>query len=87
MKALRDVQKLGVPRIKKMLGGPDVDSAACPRQEPAIGPRLRKMRKSRGLGIAEASSLAGISPGFLSAVELSKANASVATRHRLAATL
>ena len=44
------------------------------------------MRKSLSLGIAEASNRAGISLGFLSAIELSKANASVATLHRLAAT-
>ena len=44
------------------------------------------MRKSLNLGIAEAANRAGISPGFLSAIELSKANASVATLHRLAAT-
>ena len=87
IKFLRDVQKLGVPRIKKMLNGsPEVDSAASPPQEPAIGPRLRKMRKSLNLGIAEAANRAGISPGFLIAIELSKANASVATLHRLAAT-
>jgi transcriptional regulator with XRE-family HTH domain len=84
---LRDVQKLGVPRIKKMLNASqEVDSAASPRQEPAIGPRLRKMRKSLNLGIAEAANRAGISPGFLSAIELSNANASVATLRRLAAT-
>jgi transcriptional regulator with XRE-family HTH domain len=45
------------------------------------------MPKSLNLGIAEAANRAGISPGFLSAIELSKANASVATLHRLAATL
>ena len=44
------------------------------------------MRKSLNLGIAEAANRAGISPAFLSAIELSKANTSVATLHRLAAT-
>lgn len=44
------------------------------------------MRKSLNLGIAEAANRAGASPGFLSAIELSKANASFATLHRLAAT-
>jgi len=87
IKFLRDVQKLGVPGIKKVLNGsPAVDSEARPPDEPPIGPRLRKMRKSLNLGIAEAANRAGISPGFLSAIELSKANASVATLHRLAAT-
>jgi DNA-binding transcriptional MerR regulator/quercetin dioxygenase-like cupin family protein len=88
IKFLRDVQKLGVPGIKKVLNGrgSSAEQAVAPPSEPAIGPRLRKMRKSLNLGIAEAASRAGISPGFLSAIELSKANASVATLHRLAAT-
>ena len=87
IKFLRDVQKLGVPGIRKVLNGiPAANSEASPTPEPAIGPRLRKMRKSLNLGIAEAAGRAGISPGFLSAIELSKANASVATLHRLAAT-
>jgi quercetin dioxygenase-like cupin family protein len=42
------------------------------------------MRKSLDLGIVEAARRAGVSAGFLSAIELSKANASVATLHRLA---
>jgi len=87
IKFLRDVQKLGVPGIKKVLNGtPDLTSEASPPPEPAIGPRLRRMRKSLNLGLAEAANRAGISPGFLSAIELSRANASVATLHRLAAT-
>ena len=43
------------------------------------------MRKDLNLGIVEAARRAGISPGYLSALELSKANASVSTLHRLAA--
>jgi DNA-binding transcriptional MerR regulator/quercetin dioxygenase-like cupin family protein len=87
IKYLRDVKKLSVPGIKKVLnGGTSTASAPNLANEQAIGPRLRKMRKSLGLGIVEAANRAGISPGFLSAIELSKANASVATLHRLAAT-
>jgi len=87
IKYLRDVKKLSVPGIKKVLNGnaPAADAPDLPAG-PALGPRLRKMRKGLSLGIVEAAKSAGISPGFLSAIELSKANASVATLHRLAAT-
>ncbi|HET9088355.1 MAG TPA: cupin domain-containing protein [Acidobacteriaceae bacterium] len=50
-----------------------------------LGERLRIMRKRCGIGIVEAAQKAGISGGFLSAIELSRANASVATLQRLAA--
>ena len=86
IKYLRDVKKLSVPSIRKELNGhapiSGVDDVAGRR---AIGSKLRKMRKSLDLGVVEAAGRAGISPGFLSAIELSKANASVATLHRLTA--
>ncbi len=86
IKYLRDVKKLSVPSIRKELHGhapiTDVDDVAGRR---AIGSKLRKMRKSLELGVVEAAERAGISPGFLSAIELSKANASVATLHRVTA--
>jgi transcriptional regulator with XRE-family HTH domain len=44
------------------------------------------MRQRLELGIVEAANRAKISPGFLSAIELSKANPSVATLQRLAST-
>jgi DNA-binding transcriptional MerR regulator/quercetin dioxygenase-like cupin family protein len=87
IKYLRDVKKLSVPGIKKVLSkASPVDSQSSADKQPDIGSKLRKMRKSLNLGIVEAAQRAGISPGFLSAIELSKANASVATLHRLAAT-
>jgi DNA-binding transcriptional MerR regulator/quercetin dioxygenase-like cupin family protein len=87
IKYLRDVKKLSVPGIKKALNGHDAASvpADLPKA-PVLGPRLRKMRKDLNLGVVDAATRAGISPGFLSAIESSKANASVATLHRLAAT-
>lgn len=51
-----------------------------------LGKRLRAMRKRTGIGIAEAAAKVGISSGFLSAIELSRANPSIATLQRLAAT-
>ena len=82
IKYLRDVQQLNVPGIKRELG-----PAAPTRQtrEPKpLGPKLRRLRARTGLGIVEAAHRAGISPGFLSAVERGQANASVATLQRLA---
>ena len=49
------------------------------------GEKLRNLRKHCGFGIAEAAGQAKISAGFLSAIELSQANPSVATLQRLAA--
>ena len=86
IKYLRDVKKLSVPGIKKALNGQAPTPGAAPPAEAELGPKLRKMRKDLRLGIVEAATQAGISPGFLSAIELSRANASVATLHRLAAT-
>lgn len=90
VKYLRDVQKLSVPGIKQILGQEEGEQeskepAALPPGGSELGPRLRAMRKRSGMGIVEAAQEAGISPGFLSAVELSRANASVATLQRLAA--
>jgi DNA-binding transcriptional MerR regulator/mannose-6-phosphate isomerase-like protein (cupin superfamily) len=49
-----------------------------------IGPRLRRLRTQRGLGLAEVASAAGVSVGFLSALERSQMSASVGTLRRLA---
>ena len=85
IKYLRDVKRLSVPGIKKLLKSRPAATVPDVNRQPLIGARLRKMRKRLNLGIAEAASRSGISPGFLSAIELSKTNASVATLHRLAA--
>jgi quercetin dioxygenase-like cupin family protein/DNA-binding XRE family transcriptional regulator len=84
IKYLRDVKQLSVPGIKQMLGKEPARMARQKgeKQDP-IGPKLRKMRKTRGMGIVEAAKRARISPGFLSAIELSKANPSIATLQRL----
>ncbi len=89
IKYLRDVKKLSVPGIKQMLGKslPKVKTPVPNGQaDIAIGAKLRGMRQRRQLGIVEAANQARISPGFLSAIELAKANPSVATLQRLAAT-
>ena len=49
-----------------------------------IGARLRQLRTRRGRSLAEVASAAGISIGFLSALERSQMSASVGTLRRLA---
>lgn len=83
IKYLRDVQQLNVPGIKRELGGTPVGK---PRAEARpLGPKLRRLRERTGIGIVEAAKRAGISAGFLSSIERTQANASVATLQRLAA--
>ena len=86
IKYLRDVKQLRVPGIKRVLdetGAPKAPIHSRKRQN--IGEKLRNLRKHCGFGIAEAAGRAKISAGFLSAIELSQANPSVATLQRLAA--
>jgi DNA-binding transcriptional MerR regulator/mannose-6-phosphate isomerase-like protein (cupin superfamily) len=49
-----------------------------------LGSRLRQLRGKKGAGLAEVAAAAGISVGFLSAVERSQMSASVGTLRRLA---
>jgi DNA-binding transcriptional MerR regulator/quercetin dioxygenase-like cupin family protein len=83
IKYLRDVRQLNVPGIKAALGG-TARAPAGTKPTPNLGPKLRRLRQRRGLGIVEAARRAKISAGFLSAVERARANASVATLQRLA---
>lgn len=87
IKYLRDVKKLNVPGIKEALGT-DLSSNHSTRPGAPtadLGSKLRRLRKKRGLTVTEASQKAHISAGFLSAIELSRANPSVATIYRLVA--
>ena len=87
IKYLRDVRQLNVPGIKHELGL----AAAAPGPTNGngttadLGTKLRKLRQRSGLGVNAAARLAKVSPGFLSAIERSRCNASVATLQRLAA--
>ena len=86
IKYLRDVKQLNVPGIKQALGAaPGNGGPAARRATPDLSVKLRRLRKRRGLGVIEAARQARISPGFLSAIELARCNASVATLQRLAA--
>jgi len=95
IKFLRDVKQLSVPGIKQLLCEQQAKKLSSkklkstkdkklPKETANLGARLRSMRKRCNIGIAQAAEQAGISAGFLSAIELSRANASVATLQRLA---
>lgn len=86
IKYLRDVKRLNLPGIKEILGTSlDAPRRAAGSSPTEVGRKLREMRKRQGLGLAEAARRAKISAGFLSAIELSRANPSVATLQRLTA--
>src|SRR5262245_6252885 len=84
IKYLRDVKLLNLPGIRQALGTATPHKARS-SQPTDVGPKLRRLRKKCGLGLVEAARAARISAGFLSAIELSRANPSVATLQRLAA--
>jgi len=84
IKYLRDVHRLNVPGIKRELG--KTVAPEKPAGQRPIGPLLRRMRQRRDMGLVEAAGQAGISAGFLSSLERSQANGSVATLQRLATT-
>jgi DNA-binding transcriptional MerR regulator/quercetin dioxygenase-like cupin family protein len=88
IKYLRDVKRLNLPGISELLGKSRKAAAqVSPTKHPTdLGPKLRQMRQREGLGVVEAARRAKISAGFLSAIELSRANPSVATLQRLTAT-
>jgi len=86
IKYLRDVKQLNLPGIRQMLGRTATDRQRHGSRPTEVGPKLRRLRKRAGLGVVEAAKKAKISAGFLSAIELSRANPSVATLQRLSAT-
>src|SRR6267378_7465620 len=81
---LRKVRGLNAAAIVQMLKRegaikPDANGGTA-----SIGPRLRRLRAKRGVSLAEVAAAAGISIGFLSALERSQMSASVGTLRRLA---
>ena len=83
---LRKVRGLNAAAIVQMLKREGVIKPAAGNgaASAAIGPRLRRLRTQRGLGLAQVAAAAGISVGFLSALERSQMSASVGTLRRLA---
>jgi DNA-binding transcriptional MerR regulator/mannose-6-phosphate isomerase-like protein (cupin superfamily) len=81
---LRKVRGLNAPAIVQMLKRAGAIKPSNHNTSPSIGPRLRQLRTHRGVGLAEVAAAAGISIGFLSALERSQMSASVGTLRRLA---
>jgi DNA-binding transcriptional MerR regulator len=84
IKYLRDVKQLNLPGIRQMLGKTVKAKPTDDSRPTDLGPKLRRFRKRTGLGVVQAAKKAKISAGFLSSIELSRANPSVTTLHRLA---
>ena len=83
---LRKVRGLNAVAIAQMLKreGANKHAARSGAAGMTIGPQLRRLRTQRGRSLAEVAAAAGISVGFLSALERSQMSASVGTLRRLA---
>jgi DNA-binding transcriptional MerR regulator/quercetin dioxygenase-like cupin family protein len=81
---LRKVRGLNAAAIVQMLKREGAIKPAPSNGTADIGHRLRRLRTKRKLSLAEVASAAGISTGFLSALERSQMSASVGTLRRLA---
>ena len=80
---LRKVRGLNAPAIVQMLKQ-EGRIRARTNGATALGARLRQLRLKRGASLAQVANAAGISVGFLSAVERSQMSASVGTLRKLA---
>jgi DNA-binding transcriptional MerR regulator/mannose-6-phosphate isomerase-like protein (cupin superfamily) len=81
---LRKVRGLNAAAIVQMLKRDGSIKPLASDGVASIGSRLRRLRTKRGVGLAEVAAAAGISVGFLSALERSQMSASVGTLRRLA---
>ena len=81
---LRKVRGLNAAAIVQMLRREGAIKPSNNKTSSSVGPRLRQLRTKRGVGLAEVAAAAGISVGFLSALERSQMSASVGTLRRLA---
>jgi DNA-binding transcriptional MerR regulator/quercetin dioxygenase-like cupin family protein len=81
---LRKVRGLNAAAIVQMLKREGAIKPAASNRAAAVGARLRRLRTKRGNSLAEVATAAGISVGFLSAIERSQMSASVGTLRRLA---
>ncbi len=81
---LRKVRGLNPRAIVEMLRREGAIQPPASHATSALGTRLRQLRAKRGLSLAKVAAAAGISVGFLSAIERSQMSASVGTLRRLA---
>src|SRR5579884_982574 len=80
---LRKERGLNAPAIVQLLKR-DGKLRSSSNGEAGIGKQLRRLRLQRGLSLAQVAEAAGISVGFLSALERSQMSASVGTLRKLA---
>lgn len=81
---LRKVRGMNAPAIVELLKSEGRGQAAHDGHASALGARLRQLRMNKGLSLQTVASAAGISVGFLSALERSHMSASVSTLRKLA---
>ena len=81
---LRKVRGLNATAIVQTLKREGAIRPAASSGATSVGLRLRRLRKQRGVSLAEVAAAAEISIGFLSALERSQMSASVGTLRRLA---
>jgi DNA-binding transcriptional MerR regulator/quercetin dioxygenase-like cupin family protein len=83
---LRSARGMNAPAIVHMLKTQGLLSTTgrAPAKVNMIGPRLRRLRLHRAYSLARVANAAGVSVGFLSALERGQMTASVATLRRLA---
>ena len=81
---LSRVRGLNGPAIVELLKSQGMVKAARHNGSGPMGLRLRQLRLSQNLSLAEVASAVGISVGFLSAIERSQMSASVGTLRKLA---
>ena len=82
---LRKVERLNIEGIRRALqdGDEPAPAPAASDAEPAIGPRLRKLRQDAGMTLGQAAEQAELSPSFLSALERDQTGVSSQSLHRL----
>lgn len=66
---------------------PSVDARPPARSRPCVGPAARRLRRERGLTLADVAARSGLNVGYLSQVETDKASPSLETLGALAAAL
>jgi DNA-binding transcriptional MerR regulator/mannose-6-phosphate isomerase-like protein (cupin superfamily) len=81
---LRKVRGLNPPAIVEMLKREGSIKAPASHATTTLGSRLRQLRTKRRLSLADVAAAAGISVGFLSAIERSQMSASIGILRRLA---
>ncbi len=87
IQSLRSKNGLNIGAIRQSLGAVEKPAAAKPNgvaREASIGRRLRQLRRTRKLTLAQAAAATEVSAGFLSCLERGQVHASISTLQKLA---